>query len=125
MEQLLPKNLEKFDFEIEFNDENTNIQLPVYKNGKKSKANSFQCDAILRFGDSLTALAPDSLLFEKFDMPKNKIGNVLKDFIKEIRDLVLHEDIIVNEHTADQLLIWMALAEGRSVIQVGELSKMS
>ena len=41
MEKIIAKNLEKFDFELEFIDTDTNIQLPVYKNGKKSKASTF------------------------------------------------------------------------------------
>ena len=40
------------------------IEVPVFKNGKKAKANVFSCDAIVRC-EGVTALATD-LLIESF-----------------------------------------------------------
>ena len=49
----------------------------------------------------------------------------MAEFVDELAQLVFRDKIVVDEYTTDQLLVYMALAKGKSVIHTGELSAKS
>lgn len=101
-------------FECNIIEEDAGIVLP-----KKAKASVFSCDAIVRTGE--IAVACDLILEGQYDNSQHLIDQ----FQEEVIELVESLWVVVDEHTCDQLIIYMALAEGQSVIQTGELSKKS
>ena len=119
MDELLEKNLPaNFNLKTEYL-EHVNIQLPGY-----SKANTFFCDAVLKFA-SPTALCCSFQLEGKFPPDKKRLDQFMKYFLTELLNTINHTKICVNEYTSDQLLIWMALANGTSQILVGNYSEKS
>ena len=58
-------------------------------------------------------------------MSPYELSQKIMNFTQEIANLVWQDKIIVNERITDQLLIYMALAKGKSVLHTGDLSRKS
>ena len=49
----------------------------------------------------------------------------MSEFTNALANMVLQDKIIVDEHTTDQLLVYMALAKGKSIIHTGKITGKS
>ena len=110
---------------------NTDIKkITQNKKGKdKNKANLFACDAIVYFGpkdddgNNVSTVFGD-LILDKIDGKTEHKG--LAVFLDDLfHNTINREEIVVNERLADQLLLFMALADGKSEIVMGETQHYS
>jgi RNA 3'-terminal phosphate cyclase (ATP) len=104
----------EFDIESIIKIDKEAIKLHKFKN-------TFTMFAQVIFHFENTIISIENLFSEKVE--NNKIETFNDEFTQKIENIIFLENVCLDEFTVDHLIIFMALAQGRSKISIGEISK--
>jgi len=97
---------------------NIDKEYIVLKTGKNVKAYTLFGQILLKFEH--TIISVEHLYSEKLEKPE--LTNFSMALIEKLENLLQNENECLDEFTVDHLIIFMALAKGRSKIHIGKIS---
>jgi RNA 3'-terminal phosphate cyclase (ATP) len=112
------ENLLNADFEIEkvIQFEKDLQKVETFKN---KKVYTLFAQIVMTFEN--TIISVEQLYSEKAEKPELK--EFANEFLKKFENTINNENVCLDEFTVDHLIIFMALAKGRSKVHIGEISK--
>ena len=124
--QLISQFKDQLEFNVEQIDTSNPHFQPYHKKAKiKKDTFIFSCQAVIKQTDpdsnKITSVLSHNLLLESSQNTQRSIT----ELISELQEFLSQPLVSIDEHTADQLIIFMCLASGTSSMTVGKLSHHS